>query len=345
MIVGIIGGGGGFRGASEIGWLEDLLPWLICQKRAEIRYLAGVSVGALIFAKLAEAQTPEELPTRLRDLKRIFLKIDREGPGTVFPFDNLTFPKSVHKRSLLDGGTLWELVNNPLGDGRPLDIDAIIRSPFQYDAFVKNKITGRQEPFSNRDERIRQNHEMLRRAIVASASIPPFFPRVMIDGVPYADGMHINLTRAIEAGCDTIFALLPYREDGKEGAPTDLVSRLFPWIPDIFSELSEMARDRDRVEIERARNIAANIRAHQDIQDKINKILRWSPKRKQVQGILQEVPFTFKNKAGVAIYSICIDDELNTLKMYTFKKGDVAKIMDCCSGAMRRFRERHGLAG
>lgn len=343
MFVGIIGGGGGLRGASEIGWLEDLLPYLIYTKRATIKYLGGVSVGALITGKLAEAQTPEDLLQRLREIKQIFLKIDREGPETVFPFDKLTLPKSVHKRSLLDGATLRKLVNDPLDNGRPLDVTAIVQSPFQYDACAMNELTGQQEIFSNRDERVRKNHVLLREAIVASASISPFFPEVTINGIPYSDGMYINLARAIDAGCDTIFVLLPYREDGKEAAPADLISRIFPWIPRTFFRTSAMARERDRVEIEWARRIAQNIRVDQETREKADQVLRWSTKKQRVQRILMEAPFTFKNKLDVTIHPIYIETELHTLKMYTFRKGDIPRIMDQCREAMRHYREQHGL--
>lgn len=287
--VGIFLGGGGFKVAAQIGWLESLIPKLI-EKKFKITYFGVVSGGAFNGAKLNEAKTQEELIEKIRDLKTIWLYIEKRGPEFIFPIKKLTFIKSVRKKALLTGETLRNLIYNFNGNENNINIDAILNSEIQLDIFIHNQLTGFQEIISNKNEMVKSNPETLASAIIASASLPPFFPPVMINGIPYVDGGPVNLTEAIKSGCQIIFALIPHSETGGDDKPPGKIARLFPWVEYSLDFLSHQIRELNKVQISIAKKIA--------------------------------------EKHKVKIIPIFIEQKPDTLFMYTFAKGDISRLIE-----------------
>lgn len=180
--------GGGFAGAKQIGlpeelWTRNKIPSLI----------HGVSVGALNAAKLVESG-PE-------GFKKAWLKRQKLGPHCIFNWAG-AFTRVLSSALLSDYG-LNELVREG-EDG--LIMQKIISSPIELQVVVRNETKYEIEIVSNRDERVRKDPEILRKAIKASASLPGIFPPVEINGDWYSDGYHFNLEKLAE--CDLVFIVI-----------------------------------------------------------------------------------------------------------------------------------------
>lgn len=354
--VGLVLSGGGFKCVAQVGWLEDLLPPLM-KAGAKVTYIAGTSGGGLNGGKLAEAQTTDELLNRWESLAKIWEDVENAGPQSVFPLSLINVIKSIHKESLLDGQTLDNLLNggkeSKTGErsAKSFNPRRVLSSPRRFDVFVTNARTGAHEIISNRDRRVQENPQILTSALKATASIPPFFPNVEIEGVPYMDGGHIQLGPAIKAGCKTIFVLLPYRQDGYEGRPTDFISRLFPWIPRIFALHSAQARELDRIEIIRAKKIAANLEIYRKLHDAMRSLFWRSSKKsfldhlmlEKIDALFEGASFSFKDKHSIQIIDVAIERQPGSLLMYTFKRGDLSRLRENCRNQMRRIRQTIGL--
>jgi len=350
--VGIVGGGGGMRGCTQVGWCEDLIPALL-KAGAPIRYLGGTSVGALNMSKLAEAQTDNELLSCLKELRAVWETIEKKGSDYIFPLSGLKIAlASFRKNSLLDGKTLWRLLKDPAKDVGSLDTHRLLNSPRIFDVFVENETTGRQEIFSNKDERVRKNPEILIKALVASASVPPFFPPVLIEGNWYRDCGYITLSRAIAAGCSTIFVLLPYPEDGQENIPSDFISRNFPWVINTLAFQGAKVRELDRIEIVRAKRISDSLRAFHTLHQEIRSLFWRDRKRKVVDSLIdskldrlfQEAAFSFKNKRVITVVEIYAERLPSTLFIHTAARGDISRQINESREQMKRKRQEWGLA-
>lgn len=348
--VGIEQGGGGCKGISLIGDLEELLPALN-KYGAKITHLGGVSVGGLHALKLAEAQNSIGLLRCLEELKKIWREVGETGPQMVFPITYSTIAKSLYKRSLLDGSALDYLLDGGRTE-KPIDTLAVINSPFRLDLLVTNQSTGRQESISNRDPRVKNNHPVLRLAGKATASIPPFFGEVNIFGNPYVDGGHIDLGPAIEAGCTTIFVLFLYREGVQDGEQTDFLSRLFPWIHRLFAYHSAKIKELDHIEVTRAIRIAENLKSYRQLNSKM-RALFWRDSKKalvdramlaEIDRLFHETPFSFKEKRDLSVIPVFMEYQPESLLMYTFKKEDLPRVEEEQRKTMRRILRERGFS-
>ncbi len=263
--VGFVGSGGGFMGRATPSWLKVLIPALL-KAGANINYLAGTSVNALNFARLAEAVTDDELGNALNDVDQIWSDIDKVGPECIFPLSVLEVAwGSRHKTSLLDGSTLDAILDggsrtdSKIKVAKPLDTQRIVNSNRRFDVFVTNRNTREHTAVSNRDHRIQREPRLMRDFIKASASIPPFFPAVTIQGVPYVDGGHFSLSGAINSGCKTIFVLLLYRER-EFGKPQSALTLFYPWIFEMFLFPAAMVSQIERLEISHAQKDRRDIK-------------------------------------------------------------------------------------
>lgn len=180
--------GGGFAGAKQIGlpeelWARNKIPSLI----------QGVSVGALNAAKLVESG-PE-------GLKKAWLRRQKLGPSSVFNWAGAI--THAWSGSLLSDYGLNELVREG-EDG--LVMSKIMASPIELQIAVRNETHDRIDIFSNRDEAVQKDPEILRKAIKASASLPGIFPPVEINGEWYSDGWHFDLSKMTD--CEVIFVVI-----------------------------------------------------------------------------------------------------------------------------------------
>lgn len=332
----IILGGGGLKGAVQPAALEMLVPAL-ARHGIPIDVITGVSVGGLIGGKLAEAQTQPELMKKIRQVLEIFDMIQHKGPEAIFPLSKLKLLTHLTKRAVLDGQTLRGLVDGTLFGMEGILPDKIYTSPIKFSVLVQNKQTRRQEVFQKDDPRIKSG-SVLQDVLVATASLFPFFPPVTIEGVPYADGEHINFGPAIDEGCDIIFVLSPYRETIADPIPDDFVAKNFPIIPETFASASARIKDRDRMEISRAKDIAHNLQQFRQHAERIRGIFSrwpwtWRPLchvRERVEKSFAETHFTFENKRELQVVEVYIEEQPPTLFMHTFDKTkrDIWRVQD-----------------
>lgn len=167
--------GGGFPGVKQVGPLEE------AETRGKMpNMLLTVSVGALNGAKFVESGS--------RALKEYWLGVEERGPSSVFNFNKWQVAKRIMRKesSFLPSTSLDILVGT-------LNMRKILESPIELRVVVKNESRNATMVFSSHHPEMRSNPEKFRQIIKASASLPPIFPPVMIDGERFSDGYHLPL--------------------------------------------------------------------------------------------------------------------------------------------------------
>ncbi|KKU05272.1 MAG: hypothetical protein UX07_C0019G0004 [Parcubacteria group bacterium GW2011_GWA2_45_30] len=335
-LVAIIFGGGGYRGAAQVGWLKGILPELV-SRNIPIGYLGGASVGALNAGKLAEARTSQELLQKLRELETTWLNVEKQGPSSVFPLNKMKMILNfIHDKPFLDGKTLWDLLYNPLLAQIPFDTAQVVQSSIQLDIFMSDRSTGQQVIFSNRDPHIIQNPTIIAHAIVASCSISLFFPSIRIGEELFGDCGYIRLDRAIEAGCDTIIILLPYRENGNLDEPKGFASKLFA---KIYTSYSSAVHELDREKIASGRRIAEEIEVIRQLQEEIRPLIWKKSKRNTIDEFFRQSLILLKdnpNLTKLRIIPLYITQQSETLTLYKFAKGDISRIIRDCEKTVEK---------
>ncbi|MDO8734421.1 MAG: patatin-like phospholipase family protein [Elusimicrobiota bacterium] len=234
-------GGGGYSGATSIGYL--LAAYELGFKPDCVK---GVSVGAIIAAGFIQSDCDPN------PVKEIFTGlIEKAGARSIFNFRD---PKVLWRfisgsSHLLDNDRLLGLVNG-------LNMDKIIASKRRFEVSTYNASFKRSEIFTNHEERVRRDPEILRKAILASASLPGFFCPVPINGQLYSDGIEISVKSLIDFGCSRVFIFV---NDPKEHKTCKRVSWFIQMrgmthqLNDIKIE-SEQARYGDKIVIFRVQH-------------------------------------------------------------------------------------------
>jgi NTE family protein len=179
-------GGGGSRGAVQVGMLEELIHQGIRADR-----VFGASVGAINGAAYAGDPT-------LEGIERM-AEIWRGVKGTdIFP------------RGALDGP--WAFLQKRESVHSNAGLRTIIEAGITFDNLEDTAIPLEVVATSLTDGRERWiGHGPAVDAVLASSAIPSIFPPVTIDGDVLVDGGVVNnvpMSRALEAGCNRIFVLL-----------------------------------------------------------------------------------------------------------------------------------------
>jgi len=179
-------GGGGLRGAAEVGMIKALAETDI---RPDI--IVGTSIGSVNGAILASGRLPE-MAARLEDLwKRQLTSSSVLREGFVSRAANLL----RHRTHLHSNSALRELLE------LNLTVDSIedLAIPFECSAAC---IETSSEAWFDSGPLIE--------AILASCAVPGLLPPVEVAGRHYVDGGVVNsipISRAIELGATTIFVL------------------------------------------------------------------------------------------------------------------------------------------
>lgn len=187
--VGFILSGGGFAGAYTVGFLKALAA-----RGIKPKYVQGVSVGTLTAAKFIGTDCNAE------EVEKKWLEIQSLGPSSIFNKRDIL--PNMRSSSLFNSKRAYELLV------KDLDLKAIIDSPIEYQIVTLNNGQKRQEIFSNRDEKVKNNPALLEKIFLAAIGLPGFLPPVLIDGEWHSDGLIFRLAEAIKAKCDTIFIFL-----------------------------------------------------------------------------------------------------------------------------------------
>ena len=188
--IGLVVEGGGMKCAYNAGILDAFLDAGI-----SFDYCIGVSAGSGNLASYLAGQ-------RGRNLR--------------FFTEHIHSPRYFGLKSLMKTGDLFGLqyIYGELtcAEGQdPLDFNAFMKNPAEYEAVVTNALTGKPEYFGR--EMMKQDDYRL---IMASSAIPVVCHPVELNGVPYFDGGltdAIPVRRALEQGCGKLVVILSKNRD------------------------------------------------------------------------------------------------------------------------------------
>lgn len=182
--IGLVVEGGGMKCAYSAGILDAFLD-----EHISFDYCIGVSAGsANVLSYLA----------------------GQRGRNRRFYVEHIGEPMYFGLRSLLKTGNLFNLeyiygaLSNSDG-ADPLDMEAILKNPAEYELVATDAVTGEAAFFSKHD--LRQDDY---RHVMASSAIPAVCRPVEIDGHYYYDGgisCSIPVKRALEQGCDKVVVI------------------------------------------------------------------------------------------------------------------------------------------
>ena len=188
--IGLVVEGGGMKCAYNAGILDAFLDAGI-----SFDYCIGVAAGSGNLASYLAGQ-------RGRNLR--------------FFTEHIHSPRYFGLKSLMKTGDLFGLqyIYGELtcAEGQdPLDFNAFMKNPAEYEAVVTNALTGKPEYFGR--EMMKQDDYRL---IMASSAIPVVCHPVELNGVPYFDGGltdAIPVRRALEQGCGKLVVILSKNRD------------------------------------------------------------------------------------------------------------------------------------
>lgn len=188
--IGLVVEGGGMKCAYNAGILDAFLD-----ERITFDYCIGVSAGSGNLASYLAGQKERNL--------RFFTR-------------HIHSSNYFGLKSLLKTGDLFGLkyIYGELTCAKgkdPLDFDAFMKNPTEYEAVVTNALTGKPEYFGR--EMVKRDDYRL---VMASSAIPVVCHPVELNGVPYFDGGltdAIPVRRALEQGCDKLVVILSKNRD------------------------------------------------------------------------------------------------------------------------------------
>ncbi|MFC1690909.1 patatin-like phospholipase family protein [Nanoarchaeota archaeon] len=169
-------GGGGSRGAFEIGVLKVLTKKIIPD------IIIGTSVGAMNGALYSLGMTPEQMEKAVQGVTTKMM----------FPFNRKILYKLYSAKSLADPKNLKRFLYKYLGKKRFKDC----KIPLYINA-TKLK-DGKGEFFHN---------GLLIDAVLASSAIPPYYPPHIVKGKAYVDGGlsdYIGTEEALKLNCEQL---------------------------------------------------------------------------------------------------------------------------------------------
>lgn len=188
--IGLVVEGGGMKCAYNAGILDAFL-----EEGITFDYCIGVSAGAGNLVSYLAGQ---------------------KGRNLRFFTDHIHSSRYFGLKSLLKTGDLFglEYIYGELtrAEGEdPLDFNAFMKNPAEYEAVVTNALTGKPEYFGR--EMMKQDDYRL---IMASSAIPVACHPVELNGTPYYDGGltdAIPVRRALERGCQKLVVILSKNRD------------------------------------------------------------------------------------------------------------------------------------
>ena len=209
--VGLVLGGGGAKGAAEVGVLKVLE-----EAGVQVDYIAGTSIGAVVGSLYAAGYTAAELEDLFCQQEWLSLLTDRrvdfssepmrqEGDVTYvfgFPVINRGNPAF----GVLGGGHVEQMVDSMLRQRQAATFDSL-RVPFRC---VAAELKNAMEVVIGLDCGEWSAPPRVARAVRASMAIPGIFKPVMIDGRTLIDGGMMNnlpVDVVVDMGADIVIAV------------------------------------------------------------------------------------------------------------------------------------------
>ena len=225
--IGLVLGGGGAKGAAEVGVLKVL-------EEAGIRpdFIVGTSIGSIVGGLYAAGYTASELEQLFCQQEWLSLLTDRRADLSGEPYkqkDGVTyifgFPVIDTNNKLfgvLKGGRVEQVVDSMLAQKGCVEFECL-QIPFRCVAASMMTV-----------EEVVLSEGVLPRAIRASMAIPGIFKPVEIDGEQLVDGGMMNnlpVDVALEMGADIVIAVdlqqdKPKNREQKENLITDFADML-----------------------------------------------------------------------------------------------------------------------
>lgn len=225
--VGILGLGGAFSRADQVGYLKaiddcGIVPFC----------MTAVSVAAFNFAGYIQYGSRgleliwRGLPTSdSRNPKR---SIEERGPKYIFDFFNFrTFVRALLKGSyILSNKGISELTGG-------FDIVQIVNSKIKLNIVVFDERSREPNVVSNKDPIIQANPEILRQAILASVSPHGVFPPIPTQrelgrpAVLCSDAMVYGVKHLFDSGADTVFVF-------RSRSPRHKAKKRSWWLPNVL---------------------------------------------------------------------------------------------------------------
>jgi NTE family protein len=165
--------GGGCKGAFAVGAVD----YLVNKASLDFRLFFGSSVGALNAAVLGQSSNYEELTEKVMRLKKIWLDI--KGSQSVYKKSIFGILKLLFGNSLYKPNGLYQLLMHNL------DIDKLFTSASVVKVPAVALETGQLFYADTRQHELKNRYISY---ILASASMPLFFPPVFIDNKHWYDG-------------------------------------------------------------------------------------------------------------------------------------------------------------
>lgn len=302
--------GGGLAAVHSMGAIKFLLP------KSKISFIEGVSAGALITAILISSDF------NIERLIEIWFEIDKKGAGYIFRTNNLAGVRFRHLfgKALYDNDGIREIID------KYVNVEKIMAWDGEFIVVVKNMTKGRKLAISAKDERIQKNPDLIKIAILASASLGGLLPPVLFEGEWHRDGLTCSLVASIERETDNIFVVLSHRLDEEAGEhhENDL------WYYQFIGNIQDGIRDKVIADIKHAKRLGYKI-IEQNSTDIFNDVK--VDKRIQIKNLVKDAvdalnplnpePIEERAIAQRKLIIFTPTNPVTTLKTDNFKKGDI----------------------
>lgn len=263
--------GGGSKGAFEVGAIE----FLVRESGLDFDIYLGTSVGALNAGILGQSQNYRELCQQVRILKNLWLGI--KGSGSIYHKNPFGVFSLLFKDSLYNPDGLKNMIK------KNIDLKRLFKNPARIlKVATVAEETGELLYADNRSITLQKDFSSY---ILASASIPLFFPAVKINGKHWYDGGLRDMT--------------PLGEVFRERPDEIVVILTFPINLNLTPVLSLSKRQGALGAILRALEIMSNEISANDLQlaNAINQNYRYLPGRRcvPIRIIAPEAPLSGGN--------------------------------------------------
>ncbi|HEX2952796.1 MAG TPA: patatin-like phospholipase family protein [Bacillota bacterium] len=171
--------GGGSRGAFEVGAID----YLVNEEGMDFTYFMGTSAGALNASMLGQAGDHQELMDEVKKLKGIWLDI--KGNRSIFSPNPWSYFRLIFKDALHEPRGLKKLIHENIDLNRVFDPASVVKIT------TVALETGELLVADSRQAQFKRDFFSY---ILASASVPLFFPPVYIQGKHWYDGGLRDLT-------------------------------------------------------------------------------------------------------------------------------------------------------
>lgn len=216
--IGLALGGGGAKGAAEVGVLKVLE-----EAGIQVDYIAGTSIGAIVGGLYAAGYTPKELETMFQTQEWLSLLTDRRASlnnepyatidGVTYIFGFPVMDRNSRGIGVMSGGKIEQLIDS-MASARGCQKFESLKIPFRC---VTTDIRNAQEVILSKG--------MLSRALRASMSIPGIFKPVEHNGLLLVDGGMLNnlpVDVCRQMGADIVIAVDLQQTEQKPRKKTDL---------------------------------------------------------------------------------------------------------------------------